>query len=106
MSRRIVGHRRVRVRERVQGDNEREQVEKWVCLLASVRWGMADGAPTVLPKQKSVFVVCVPLYSAEDKGGMVSDVPHAELELYGNQFRFRSSDRASRKFKHKESIVL
>ena len=67
--------------------------------------------PTVLPKQKSVFVFGVPLYStaagaAGDGRECVSDVPHVELELYGNQFRFRSSDRASRKFKHKESIVL
>lgn len=72
----------------------------------SVRRGKADLAPTVLPKQNSVFVFCVPLYSTADGGGCVSDVAHIELELYGNQIRFRSSDRASRKFKHKESIVL
>jgi ribonuclease P protein subunit POP4 len=32
--------------------------------------------------------------------------PYIEFELYGNQFRFRSSDRAGRKFKHKETIEL
>ncbi|KAF8645581.1 hypothetical protein AX16_007725 [Volvariella volvacea WC 439] len=32
--------------------------------------------------------------------------PHIEFELYGNQFRFRSADRANRKFKHKETIEL
>ncbi|KAJ2916065.1 hypothetical protein MD484_g4326, partial [Candolleomyces efflorescens] len=36
----------------------------------------------------------------------VLDVPHLVFELYGNQFRFRSSERAGRKFKHKESIEL
>ena len=36
----------------------------------------------------------------------VLDDPHIEFELYGNQFRFRSSDRAGRKFKHKETIEL
>ena len=36
----------------------------------------------------------------------VLDNPHIEFELYGNQFRFRSSDRAGRKFKHKETIEL
>ena len=36
----------------------------------------------------------------------VLDVPHIEFELYGNQFCFRSADRASRKFKHKETIEL
>ena len=63
----------------------------------------------VLPKQNSVFVFGVPLYSiagGEEEGGTVLDGPHVEVELHGNQFRYRSSDRASRKFKHKESIVL
>ena len=62
----------------------------------------------MLPKQNSVFVFGVPLYSTAAGGGgeTVLDVPHLELELYGNQVRFRASDRASRKFKHKESIVL
>ena len=78
----------------------------------SVRRGKrADVYPTVLPKRNGVFGFGVPLYSATDgtgdgEGKTVSDVPHVEVELYGNQFRFRSSDRASRKFKHKESIVL
>lgn len=62
----------------------------------------------MLPKQNTVFAFGVPLYStvAGEDGETVLDGPHAELELYGDQFRFRSSDRASRKFKHKESVVL
>ena len=61
----------------------------------------------MLPKQGSVFAFGVPLYStATGDGGTVSEGPHAELELYGNQFLFRSSDRASRKFKHKGNIIL
>ena len=36
----------------------------------------------------------------------VLDGPYMEFELYGNQFRFRSADRAGRKFKHKETIEL
>jgi ribonuclease P protein subunit POP4 len=36
----------------------------------------------------------------------VLDVHHIEFELYGNQFCFHSADRASRKFKHKETIEL
>jgi len=62
----------------------------------------------MLPKQNTVFAFGVPLYSTVvgENVGTVLDGPHVELELYGNQFRFRSSDRASRKFKHKESIVL
>ncbi|KAI0293511.1 Rof/RNase P-like protein [Multifurca ochricompacta] len=36
----------------------------------------------------------------------VLDAPHIEFELYGNQFCFRAVDRASRKFKHKETIEL
>ncbi|KAI9431123.1 RNase P/MRP p29 subunit [Lactarius indigo] len=86
----------------------------------------------VLPKQGSVFVFAVPLYhtgtgtndpatgivatarssgSASKKSGgekptTVLDGVHAEFELYGNQFCFRATDRAGRKFKHKESIEL
>ncbi|KAI6102219.1 RNase P subunit p29-like protein [Pisolithus sp. B1] len=36
----------------------------------------------------------------------VLDVPHFEFELYGNQFRYRSAERAGRKFKAKETIEL
>lgn len=36
----------------------------------------------------------------------VLDAPHLLFELYGNQFRFRSAERAGRKFKHKETIEL
>ena len=36
----------------------------------------------------------------------VLDGPHIEFELYGNQFRFRSAERAGRKFKPKETIEL
>ena len=70
---------------------------------------LMPGPVAVLPKQNSVFGFCVPVYSTATEDGSwkpVADGPHVEVELYGNQFRFRSSDRASRKFKHKESIVL
>jgi len=90
----------------------------------------------VIPKRNSIFVFAVPLYStlplthttdmplplappfpAESSTATeietvaslrktVLDNPHIEFELYGNQFRFRSSDRSGRKFKHKETIEL
>jgi ribonuclease P protein subunit POP4 len=87
---------------------------------------------TVIPKENSIFTFTVPAYSTLPttfQPGMpyplpgsqpgpspspftpsptqtVLDVPHLMFELYGNQFRFRSSERAGRKFKHKESIEL
>ncbi|KAH9063637.1 RNase P/MRP p29 subunit [Lactarius vividus] len=89
----------------------------------------------VLPKQGSVFVFAVPLYhtgtqdpagsivaaarssdqhlgtdsssrSTGERSTTVLDGPHVEFELYGNQFCFRATERAGRKFKHKESIEL
>lgn len=84
----------------------------------------------VIPKANSVFSLAVPLYStitrkaespsiasstttymAADEQAVahpkeVLKLPHIEFELYGNQFCFRSADRASRKFKHKETIEL
>jgi len=90
----------------------------------------------VIPKRNSIFAFAVPLYStlppthttdmplplappfpagsgtpAETEAvaslrKTVLDKPHIEFELYGNQFSFRSSDRAGRKFKHKETIEL
>ncbi|KAJ8082585.1 RNase P/RNase MRP complex subunit [Marasmius tenuissimus] len=73
-----------------------------------------------IPKQNSIFAFAVPVYSTlppahttetpfpvPDKPSQtVLDAPHLEFELYGNQFRFRSADRAGRKFKHKETIEL
>ena len=86
---------------------------------------------SVIPKQNSVFVFAVPLYSImtlqvpgagqpksqpallpapqgepEAAVDTVLDRPHIEFELYGNQFRYRSAERAGRKFKHKETIEL
>ena len=78
---------------------------------------------SVLPKHNSVFAFAVPLFSTSspppaDKPTNSSDTsnsepkwtvldgPHIEFELYGNQFRFRSADRAGRKFKAKETIEL
>ncbi|KAM6504435.1 RNase P subunit p29-like protein [Amanita muscaria] len=76
----------------------------------------------IVPKQNSVFTLCVPLHQMptpspkdQHEGSSVSqntnlltvlDLPHIEFKLYGNEFRFRSADRASRKFKHKETIEL
>jgi len=71
----------------------------------------------LLPKQNSIFAFAVPLFSAisalnsgsrasEPNTTTVLDRPHIEFELYGNQFRFRSAERAGRKFKHKETIEL
>ncbi|KAF9269871.1 RNase P/MRP, p29 subunit [Marasmius fiardii PR-910] len=76
----------------------------------------------LIPKQNSIFSFAVPVYStlppahrstdafpAPDRtktSTSVLDVPHLAFELYGNQFRFRSADRAGRKFKHKETIEL
>lgn len=79
---------------------------------------------SVIPKHNSVFSFAVPLYStlhpslppASGEGGMdvdekselktVHDGPHIKFELYGNQFQFRASERAGRKFKHKETVEL
>ncbi|KAH9023259.1 Rof/RNase P-like protein [Lactarius hengduanensis] len=89
----------------------------------------------VLPKQGAVFVFAVPLYhtGTKDPAATIAtaarssdqhlgtdstkqkyeretnDSPgraHVEFELYGNQFCFRATERAGRKFKHKESIEL
>ncbi|KAI0093640.1 Rof/RNase P-like protein [Irpex rosettiformis] len=88
----------------------------------------------LIPKANSIFTFSVPLHafspptedaSSTEKGsitvsadqlhlsvtslppdGTVLDLPHLEFELYGNQFCFRSADRATRKFKHKETIEL
>lgn len=109
VSRRIVGNRHLRIRERFSSGHEGKQTEKRVSFCPGERAELTFTAVAVLPKQNSVFGFCVPVYSTAAEGGdwkRVADGPHVELELYGNQFRFRSSDRASRKFKHKESIVL
>ncbi|THH32140.1 hypothetical protein EUX98_g2055 [Antrodiella citrinella] len=84
----------------------------------------------LIPKAHSLFVLAVPLYSTMSQEleqsdpdiaststtphgpnssqhcKMVHNMPHIEFNLYGNQFCFRSADRASRKFKHKETIEL
>ncbi|KAG6813422.1 hypothetical protein H0H92_011119 [Tricholoma furcatifolium] len=76
----------------------------------------------VIPKENSIFSFAVPLYStlppsykqneplpAPDPAipkTTVLELPHIEFELHGNQFRFRSAERAGRKFKHKETIEL
>jgi len=86
-----------------------------------------DKVKTV-PKQNTVFIFSVPLYqtssllqqcrpttlqqpnqermSWKPELLTVLDMHHIEFELYGNQFCFHSADRASRKFKHKETIEL
>jgi len=77
----------------------------------------------LIPKQNSIFTLAVPLYStllqtqfepaeavssalSGQYSGTVLDAPHIAFDLYGNQFRFRSADRAGRKFKAKETIEL
>ncbi|KAI0695896.1 RNase P/MRP, p29 subunit [Cytidiella melzeri] len=69
----------------------------------------------LIPKANSIFTFSVPLYAPADQRNVTSklpmnatvlDLPHLEFELYGNQFCFRSADRANRKFKHKETIEL
>ncbi|KAJ7271221.1 RNase P/MRP, p29 subunit [Mycena rebaudengoi] len=81
-----------------------------------------DNKLKVLPKQNSIFTFAVPLYSTlpashdasaplpilepGDNLQTVLDAPHLRFELHGNQFCFRSADRAGRKFKAKETIEL
>jgi len=74
----------------------------------------------LLPKQNSIFALAVPLFStlppliSADSSSLIKsestvtvlERPHIEFELYGNQFRFRSAERAGRKFKPKETIEL
>lgn len=77
----------------------------------------------LIPKQNSIFTLAVPLYStlpqtqfepveavssalSGHRPGTVLDAPHIAFDLYGNQFCFRSADRAGRKFKAKETIEL
>lgn len=77
----------------------------------------------LIPKKNSIFTLAVPLYStllqtqfepaeavssalSGQHSGTVLDAPHIAFDLYGNQFCFRSADRASRKFKAKETIEL
>ncbi|ETW82598.1 RNase P, partial [Heterobasidion irregulare TC 32-1] len=78
----------------------------------------------LIPKHGSVFAFAVPLYSTLDTpsssspaagpsssqssktSNTVLEAPHIEFELYGNQFQFRSAERASKKFKPKETIEL
>ncbi|KAG6827565.1 hypothetical protein H0H92_011288 [Tricholoma furcatifolium] len=76
----------------------------------------------VIPKENSIFSFAIPLYSTLPPSykqneplhvpdpaipkKTVLELPHVEFELHGNQFRFRSAERAGRKFKHKETIEL
>ncbi|KAG9005810.1 hypothetical protein FRB94_003880 [Tulasnella sp. JGI-2019a] len=83
----------------------------------------------VIPKRNTIFTFRVPVYSltlpgtlsrqpgqsaassdsATDISGLslaspLDSVPSLEFDLYGNQFCFRSADRATKKFKHKETV--
>ncbi|KAG9122262.1 hypothetical protein FRC07_001445 [Ceratobasidium sp. 392] len=60
-----------------------------------------DDRVRVLPKQNSIFTFLIPL-----QPGQADTDSQIQFELYGNQFRFRADDRASRKFKSKETIEL
>ncbi|KAG8697787.1 hypothetical protein FRC08_006328 [Ceratobasidium sp. 394] len=59
-----------------------------------------DDRVKVLPKQNSIFSFTIPVQPGQ------TDSAEIQFELYGNQFRFRADDRASRKFKSKETIEL
>jgi len=81
---------------------------------------------SVIPKQNSIFTLAVPLHSTlassstgaqtplptpshAESGADVTtvlDKPYLEFELYGNQFCYRSAERAGRKFKAKDTIEL
>ncbi|EIW83637.1 RNase P subunit p29-like protein [Coniophora puteana RWD-64-598 SS2] len=74
----------------------------------------------LIPKQNTIFVLSVPLYAflsqASSESGSadaaptrpitIRELPHIEFQLYGNQFCFRSAERAGKKFKAKETIEL
>lgn len=111
------------------------QKDQLKCRLLMFRWPnlhyVLNTSP-VVPKPHSIFVVSLPLYSimtpthdmacsgpavtvdtevstsslSEGTRKSVLDMPRLELELYGNQFCFRAYDRASKKFKSKETIEL
>ncbi|KAF8525846.1 RNase P/MRP, p29 subunit [Hysterangium stoloniferum] len=55
----------------------------------------------VIPKHNSTFVFTIPLYAPAAAEPTEVPEPMIEFELYGDQFAFRSSDRATRKFKQK-----
>lgn len=122
--------------ECVQSRDEAWQIERYTCPDKHDPSSYQIVEFSVIPKRNSIFVFAVPLYStlplthttdmplplappfpAESSTATeietvaslrktVLDNPHIEFELYGNQFRFRSSDRSGRKFKHKETIEL
>lgn len=58
----------------------------------------AAASSSTLPPPRTASMPSLP--------AILDDVPKIRFELYGNQFRFRSSDRATRKFKPKETIEL
>lgn len=69
----------------------------------------------VIPKRHSIFVLRIPVYAPaanDERDGTnvgrspLDTSPCLEFDLYGNQFCFRSTDRATRKFKHKETLEL
>ncbi|KAF7314075.1 Ribonuclease P protein subunit [Mycena chlorophos] len=85
-----------------------------------------DDKLKILPKRNSIFTFALPVFSTlpashtanaplplpiPQEGQTpdlrtVLDGPHVTMELYGNQFCYRSADRAGRKFKAKETIEL
>ncbi|KAI1383691.1 ribonuclease P protein subunit p29 [Hypoxylon trugodes] len=50
-----------------------------------------------VPKEKTVFRVCVP--PVEEKGNGAQERKPFVFEIYGDQFQYRSADRATKKFK-------
>ncbi|KAI5990251.1 RNase P subunit p29-like protein [Pisolithus albus] len=63
-------------------------------------------SPILTPHDTSVPTNQQPHRDAPLASATVVDIPHFEFELYGNQFRYRSAERAGRKFKAKDTIEL
>lgn len=83
-----------------------------------IRWRLIHFLLVVIPKRNTTFIFRVPVYALDSHATLTGQgkepsslsnspldlVPSMEFDLYGNQFCFRSADRATRKFKHKETL--
>jgi len=119
--------RRTRDREHVQGRHPGQHGQRYVrspAPASSLNPLLTTIPQSVIPKRNSIFALRIPLYATNVsglEGGVGADNddsrppaattvddqgPQLEFEMYGNQLCFRASDRASRKFKFKETIEL